>query len=118
MPSIGLEGLPLVSLEAMGNGVPCLFSDLPVHREITGDGQAAALFRTGDADDLRRKLQQLIGNDAERQRLARSGYAIVQARYTAAVARRSYAAIFQLGPTEEMPYAERTRLSQRTASAE
>jgi glycosyltransferase involved in cell wall biosynthesis len=118
MPSIGLEGLPLVSLEAMGNGVPCLFSDLPVHREITGDGQAAALFRTGDADDLRRKLQQLIGNDAERQSLARSGYAIVQARYTAAVARRSYAAIFQLGPTEEMPYAERTRLSQRTASAE
>jgi glycosyltransferase involved in cell wall biosynthesis len=118
MPSIGLEGLPLVSLEAMGNGLACLFSDLPVHREITGDGQAAALFRTGDADDLRRKLLQLIDNPAQCRRLAQSGHAMVHARYTAAVARRSYAEIFQLTQSKEIRHADRADLSQRTAAAE
>jgi glycosyltransferase involved in cell wall biosynthesis len=118
MPSIGLEGLPLVSLEAMGNGLACLFSDLPVHREITGDGHAAALFRTGDADDLRRKLQQIIGNPPQRHRLAESAHAMVHERYTAAVARRSYAEIFQLTHSKEVHHADRAGLSQRNAAAE
>jgi glycosyltransferase involved in cell wall biosynthesis len=98
MPSTGLEGLPLVSLEAMGHGLPCLFSDLPVHREITGDGRAAALFRTGDAADLRRRLSVLLDDAAERARLARAAHVMVQSRYTAAVARRAYIEAFQLGP--------------------
>jgi glycosyltransferase involved in cell wall biosynthesis len=42
-PSMGPEGLPLVSLEAMANGVPCLFSDLPVHREISSDGSSLSM---------------------------------------------------------------------------
>jgi glycosyltransferase involved in cell wall biosynthesis len=100
MPSIGLEGLPLVSLEAMGHGLPCLFSDLSVHREITANGHAAALFRTGDAEDLRQKLCALLEDAAERDRLARAGYAMVQSRYTAEVARRAYIEAFQLAPTQ------------------
>ena len=98
MPSIGLEGLPLVSLEAMGRGVPCLFSDLPVHRDITADGNAARLFRTGDAEDLRRQLQSLIEDEAARSSLARAGHAIVQSRFIADVARSSYIDVFALYP--------------------
>jgi glycosyltransferase involved in cell wall biosynthesis len=96
MPSIGLEGLPLVSLEAMGNGVPCLFSDLPVHREITADGQAARLFRSGEAADLREQLTQLIEDEEARRRIAGAGYAMVQEHYVAAVARRQYVEVFDL----------------------
>jgi glycosyltransferase involved in cell wall biosynthesis len=99
MPSIGLEGLPLVSIEAMGHGLPCLFSDLPVHREITGDGSAALLFQTGNAEDLRRKLLTLVHDPDMRNRLARAGYANVKAQYTAEVARRSYIEAFELERT-------------------
>jgi glycosyltransferase involved in cell wall biosynthesis len=98
MPSIGLEGLPLVSLEAMGHGLPCLFSDLPVHREITADGLAAKLFRTGDANDLRQQLQSLLEDEAARARIARAGHAMVQSRFIAEVARRSYIEAFALNP--------------------
>jgi glycosyltransferase involved in cell wall biosynthesis len=97
MPSIGLEGLPLVSIEAMGNGLPCLFSDLPVHREITDGGSTAALFRTGDAADLRRQLCWLIANNTERERLAGAAYQRVRSFYTAEAARGSYLNAFDLG---------------------
>jgi len=96
MPSIGLEGLPLVSLEAMGHGVACLFSDLPVHREITDDGQAARLFRNGDAADLREQLRCLVEDEAGRRSVARAGYAMVEERYVAEVARRRYVEVFEL----------------------
>ena len=39
MPSLGPEGLPIASLEAMAHGLPCIFSDLPVHDEITDGGK-------------------------------------------------------------------------------
>jgi glycosyltransferase involved in cell wall biosynthesis len=52
MPSMGPEGLPITSLEAMGYGLPCIFSDLPVHHEITDQGKGAYLFRSGEADSL------------------------------------------------------------------
>ena len=74
MPLIGLEGLPLVSLEAMGNGLPCLFSDLPVHIEITDAGRTARLFRTGDATDLKQQLRSLIADEKQREQLACAAY--------------------------------------------
>ena len=44
MPSLGPEGLPLVSLEGMANTLPCIFSDIPVHKDITCNGDAAPAF--------------------------------------------------------------------------
>jgi glycosyltransferase involved in cell wall biosynthesis len=66
-PSLGPEGLPLVSLEAMAYGLPCIFSDLPVHREITGGGKAAVLFKRGDSDSLTQQLRELLGSEAGRE---------------------------------------------------
>lgn len=51
------EGMPLVSLEAMSYGLPCIFSDISQNREIVGSTGSALLFRRGDADDLLAKLQ-------------------------------------------------------------
>jgi len=98
MPSIGLEGLPLVSLEAMGNGLPCLFSDLPVHHEITDGGRTAGLFRTGDAADLKQQLCSLIGDQTQRDKIARAAYERVQALYTADAAHGNYLKAFDLVP--------------------
>ena len=59
MPSLGPEGFGIVTIEAMAHSVPCLISDLDVHREITAAGTAAMLFRSGDVADLRAKLSLL-----------------------------------------------------------
>ena len=99
MPSLGLEGLPLVSIEAMGNGLPCLFSDLPVHREISDAGRSARLFRTGDAADLKQQLCSLIAGEKQRDELARAAYQRVKALYTAEAAHGSYLKAFDLVPS-------------------
>jgi glycosyltransferase involved in cell wall biosynthesis len=96
MPSIGMEGLPLVSIEAMGNGLPCLFSDLPVHCEITDAGRTARLFRTGDAADLKRQLCWLIANKTQREQLACAAHERVQLHYTAEAAHGRYLVAFDL----------------------
>jgi glycosyltransferase involved in cell wall biosynthesis len=96
MPSLGPEGFGLVTMEAMAHAVPCLISDLDVHREITGDGTAAMLFRSGDVQDLRDKLQKLIGDAALRSTYSAAGYHRVETVYNADVALKSYLWAFGL----------------------
>jgi glycosyltransferase involved in cell wall biosynthesis len=103
MPSLGPEGLPLVSIEAMGNGLPCLFSDLPVHREITDGGRTARLFRTGDAADLKQQLCSLIADEKQCEQLAQAAYQRVRALYTAEAAHGSYLKAFDLAPSATFP---------------
>lgn len=95
MPSLGPEGLPMVSLEAMSHALPCILSDLPVHCEITENGRAALLFRRGDANDLRDKLSLLIENDGERAHYAAEALRRIEARYNPAAAQQAYCALFQ-----------------------
>jgi len=94
MPSMGPEGLPMVSLEAMSYGLPCIFSDLAVHREITDDGRGACLFRSGDAESLRAALRNLLEDKSLRQRFSAEALRIVAARYTETSARSAYLQIF------------------------
>ena len=63
-----LEGMPLSLLEAMSYGNCCLTSDIAECAEVTED--KAVLFRRGDVEDLREKLQRLCdrGELAERYR--------------------------------------------------
>jgi glycosyltransferase involved in cell wall biosynthesis len=95
MPSLGPEGLPMSSLEAMGMGLPCLFSDLPVHKEMTDDGQSAMLFRCGDADSLRSGLQQMLGDLELRRRLSAAAYRTVRERYTTTIVKPAYLNVFR-----------------------
>ena len=89
-PTLGPEGLPLVSLDAMSYGLPCIFSDLPVHKEITRNGRAALLFESGNVEDLVRSMElllkapHLIGSYGQ---LAREA---VEANHRAEFARQRY----------------------------
>jgi glycosyltransferase involved in cell wall biosynthesis len=56
-------------VEAMLAGVPCVVSDIGALREVSGEGHYAALFRTGDAEDLSLQLVELIRDSARRARL-------------------------------------------------
>ncbi len=58
-PSLWYEAQPLVILEALAQGVPCIVADTSAAREMIVDGQTGLLFCGGDAHDLQAKLQQL-----------------------------------------------------------
>jgi len=89
-PSIGPEGLPLVSLEAMSHGLTCIFSDLPVHKEITNNGEAALLFRAGDVDDLTNMLARLLSSHQLFQQYGRSARRQIETWHAATSARERY----------------------------
>jgi glycosyltransferase involved in cell wall biosynthesis len=95
-PSRGPEGLPLVSLEAMAHGLPCIFSDLPVHREISAGGKAAALFAPGDSETLARHLKRLLDNEASRQGYGTAARQLVEQHYSREVASQHYIQAFGL----------------------
>jgi glycosyltransferase involved in cell wall biosynthesis len=90
MPSLGPEGLPITSLEAMAHGLPCIFSDLPVHREITDDGKGAYLFRSGDVESLLTGLRVLLASTERRHGYAAEAHRIVASRYGEGNVREAY----------------------------
>ena len=100
-PSLGPEGLPLVSLEAMAYGLPCIFSDLPVHREITADGNAAALFKRGDCDSLAQQLKELLSDEAQRRRYGLAARRLIEQSYSSTVAGQQYIEAFGLSDSKE-----------------
>lgn len=58
-----LEGMPISLLEAMSYGNACLTSDIPECAGVIGE--AGAVFRAGDADDLKDELKRLLEDSAQ-----------------------------------------------------
>ncbi len=57
------EGLPLSGVEAVGTGIPCIFSDITPNREL--DCEVALFFPTDDAGALASCLERRLGERAE-----------------------------------------------------
>jgi glycosyltransferase involved in cell wall biosynthesis len=89
-PTLGPEGLPLVSLDAMSYGLPCIFSDLPVHKEITRNGEAALLFEAGNPEDLKRTIELLLESPQLIGKYGRLAREAVEINHGAEFARRRY----------------------------
>lgn len=88
--SMGPEGLPLASIEAMSYGLPCILSNIAVHKEIASNGENAVLFVDGDYEDLFLKIELLINSLDLLERYSRLGRKAVVENYSANVARTSY----------------------------
>ncbi len=69
------ESLGIAVIEAMLTGLPVVVSDIGALLEVTGDGEYAAAFRTGDAADLAGKLIELCRDRHQRSGLAEKGKA-------------------------------------------
>ncbi|TKK78677.1 glycosyltransferase family 4 protein [Herbidospora galbida] len=65
-PNLGGESFGIVLTEAMSAGATILASDIPAFRKVLGDGQAGALFATGDSAALAREAARLL-DDPERR---------------------------------------------------
>ncbi|HUR98554.1 MAG TPA: glycosyltransferase [Pyrinomonadaceae bacterium] len=72
------EGFPVAVSEAMLAGVPLIVSDIEPLREAVRDGGFGQLFRTGDVDDLSRKIIGVLQDTEQRESLAIAarGYAL------------------------------------------
>ncbi|GIH22917.1 GDP-mannose-dependent alpha-(1-2)-phosphatidylinositol mannosyltransferase [Acrocarpospora phusangensis] len=69
-PNLGGESFGIVLTEAMSAGAPILASDIPAFRRVLGDGQAGALFATGDAAALAREAARMLDDQALRAKLS------------------------------------------------
>ena len=66
------EASPLVLVEAMACGVPCVSLDCPIGpREIIQDGETGLLAQDGDVQDLANKMEWMITHAAERLEMGR-----------------------------------------------
>ncbi len=66
------EASPLVLVEAMACGVPCVSLDCPNGpREIINDGENGLLAKDGDVEDLSAKIEWLITHERERKNMGK-----------------------------------------------
>jgi phosphatidylinositol alpha-mannosyltransferase len=72
-PSLGGESFGIVLAEAMAHGAAVVASDLPGYRNVATHESDAILVPPGDAAALADALEQLIIDDALRQRVALTG---------------------------------------------
>jgi phosphatidyl-myo-inositol dimannoside synthase len=61
LPSV-VEGFGLVTIEAMASGLPAVISNLPVHQEITHNGQGVLFFTPSNPKELSEKIFKLIAS--------------------------------------------------------
>ena len=60
LPSLFGEGMPMVILEAMANGVPVVATDIEGIPEVINHSQTGLIVPAGDATQLASELQNLI----------------------------------------------------------
>ncbi len=75
------EASPLVLVEAMTCGVPCVSLDCPNGpREIITDGETGLLAKDGDINDLASKIEWLVIHESEREEMGRKARVFAASR--------------------------------------
>jgi glycosyltransferase involved in cell wall biosynthesis len=88
LPSV-TEGLPLAALEAMAAGCPVVASAVGALPKVLGEG-AGVLVPPGDVAALRGALRRLASAPLEREEIARTARARVEAGFSAEAMARAY----------------------------
>jgi glycosyltransferase involved in cell wall biosynthesis len=76
-----LEGLPLVMLESMREGIPVLASDIPPHQQLIGR-ERGMTFKAGDRSDCARAIARAIEQPQTLATMARKAREHVEVHYT------------------------------------
>jgi glycosyltransferase involved in cell wall biosynthesis len=90
------EGLSRVLIEAMSAGVAVIASDAGGNPHCIGEGEAGLMFPAGNAEELSKRLRQLLADDELRSRLGRQGYERAHTRLTERVWVDQFARMVQL----------------------
>lgn len=76
-----VEGMPLVLLEAMQEGVPVVASDIPPHKQLIGDGRGV-LFEAGNLNSCIASLERAVNSPLEMKVLASKAQQYVKHNYS------------------------------------
>jgi glycosyltransferase involved in cell wall biosynthesis len=76
------EGLPLVLLEAMAHGLPVIGCRIRGIQDVVSDGEQGLLVPAADPDGLAAAIRDLAADPVRRDRLGRSGRALVEREYS------------------------------------
>lgn len=82
-PSLMYESAPMTILEAFATGLPVVASDAGAMRALIKDGLTGLLFRSGDSEDLGRKLESLLSDPVRARQLGQGARREYEERYTA-----------------------------------
>jgi len=80
LPSFA-EGLPVVLMEAMGKGIPCVTTCITGIPELVHDGENGLLAAASDWEGLADRLQELIADPARRGKLGEAAREIALREY-------------------------------------
>lgn len=69
-PSI-VEGLSLVSIEAMACGLPLVVTDVPGNEDVVRDNGCGVIVRSKDVQDMARGLREMLNNPTMREELGK-----------------------------------------------
>jgi glycosyltransferase involved in cell wall biosynthesis len=75
-----LEGLPLVMLEAMREGIPIVASDIPPHRQLLAQ-ERGLLFQAGNVNSCIHSLQEALAHPLEMENRATKAQKYVEVNY-------------------------------------
>ena len=96
LPSINNnEAFGIVLIEALACGVPVVASDLPGVRHVFNDQKEGLLFKTGDINDLKSKLEDIIGNENKRQKMATAARQLAEDKYGLSLMENNLKKIFK-----------------------
>jgi glycosyltransferase involved in cell wall biosynthesis len=84
------EGLPLVIMEAMALGVPCVVTDVGGNREIVIEGKTGMVVPPGSPERLAQAMEFLLTHEGERARMSGEAQRLVRERFDAEQAWRQY----------------------------
>ena len=83
LPSLWYETFGRVAVEAFAKGTPVVASDLGAMAELIDPGRTGLLFKPGDADDLARRVRQLLSDGAALARMRAETRREFESKYTA-----------------------------------
>lgn len=83
MPSVWYETFGRTIIEAFAKGTPVIASNLGAMVELIDEGRTGFLFAPGDAHDLVKQVERLLGDEAARQDMRSEVRREFEQRYTA-----------------------------------
>jgi len=78
------DGIPVVLLEAMASGLPCVSSDLPTIRELLINGKTGAIVPRDDIESLTKVMDQLLQNPSLRSEYSLNARAHIDDEFSSA----------------------------------
>lgn len=93
-PSYYREGVPRTVLEAMAMELPIVTTDSPGCREPVRHEENGYLVATRDVPDLKKRVQELLDDEALRQQMGAKSREIILAQFTAEAVLRQYLTLY------------------------